>query len=92
MSVLAIDVSSERLSRIAQWLDACDVALRIAAPMVDALVRLSLAKAFFAPGMLPSNPFFEFDPAGWPTIILYQPLMMLTREGYREGGLSDSME
>ncbi len=70
MSVLAIDVSSERLSRITQWLDACGVVLRVAAPMVDLLVRLSLAKAFFAPGMLPSNPFFEFGPAGWPTIIV----------------------
>ncbi len=70
MSAPAIDVSSERLSRITQWLDACDVVLRVAAPMVDLLVRLSLAKAFFAPGMLPSNPFFEFGPAGWPTIIV----------------------
>ena len=70
MSAPAIDVSSERLSRITQWLDACGVVLRVAAPMVDLLVRLSLAKAFFAPGMLPSNPFFEFGPAGWPTIIV----------------------
>jgi NADH dehydrogenase FAD-containing subunit/uncharacterized membrane protein YphA (DoxX/SURF4 family) len=70
MSAPAIDVSSERLSRITQWLDACGVVLRVAAPMVDLLVRLSLAKAFFAPGMPPSNPFFEFGPAGWPTIIV----------------------
>src|ERR1700733_3318567 len=70
MSAPAIDVSSERLSRIAQWLDACGVVLRVAAPIVDLLVRLSLAKAFFAPGMLPSNPFFEFGPAEWPTIIV----------------------
>ena len=70
MSAPAIDVSSERLSRIAQWLDACGFVLRVAAPMVDLLVRLSLAKAFFAPGMLPSTPFFEFGPAGWPTIIV----------------------
>src|ERR1700677_2523911 len=70
MSAPAIDVSSERLSLITQWLDACGVVLRVAAPMVDLLVRLSLAKAFFAPGMLPSNPFFEFGPAGWPTIIV----------------------
>ena len=70
MSAPAIDVSSERLSRITQWLDACGVVLRVAAPMVDLLVRLSLAKAFFAPGMLPSNPLFEFGPAGWPTIIV----------------------
>ena len=70
MSAPAIDVISERLSRITQWLDACSVVLRVAAPTVDLLVRLSLAKAFFAPGMLPSNPFFEFGPAGWPTIIV----------------------
>ena len=70
MSAPAIDVSSERLSRLTQWLDACGVVLRVAAPMVDLLVRLSLAKAFFAPGMLPSNPFFEFGPTGWPTIIV----------------------
>ena len=70
MSAPSIDVSSERLSRITQSLDACGVVLRVAAPMVDLLVRISLAKAFFAPGMLPSNPFFEFGPAGWPTIIV----------------------
>jgi len=49
-------VSTERLSRITQWLDSCGVVLRVAAPVVDLPVRLSLAKAFFAPGMLPSNP------------------------------------
>ena len=59
MSGPAIDVSSERLSRITPWLDTCGVVLRVAAPMVVLLVRLSLAKAFFAPGMLPSNPFFR---------------------------------
>jgi hypothetical protein len=48
MRASAIDVSSERLSRITQWLDACGVVLRVAAPMVDLLVRLLLAKAFFA--------------------------------------------
>ena len=34
MSSPAIDVISERLSRITQWLDACGVVLRVAAPMV----------------------------------------------------------
>jgi NADH dehydrogenase/putative oxidoreductase len=40
-------------ARIAAILDACVTALSIAAPVVDLLVRLSLAKAFFDPGMLP---------------------------------------
>jgi hypothetical protein len=34
MSAPAIDVISERLSRITQWLDACGGVLRVAATMV----------------------------------------------------------
>jgi len=33
---------------------------RLAAPVIDLLVRISLAKAFFAPGMLPSTHLVEF--------------------------------
>jgi uncharacterized membrane protein YphA (DoxX/SURF4 family) len=36
--------------------------------LVDLLVRLSLAKAFFAPGMLPSSHLFV--QTGWPTIVV----------------------
>ena len=37
------------------------------APIVDLLVRLSLAKAFFAPGMLPGGDIGDFH-AIWPMI------------------------
>ena len=47
---------SDRLRvRLAAFLDISRTALRAAAPIVDLLVRLSLAKAFFAPGMLPGG-------------------------------------
>ena len=61
-------MSGERLDRITLWLDACGGILRIAAPLVDLLVRLKLAKTFFAPGMLLNNPFLAFGPTEWPTI------------------------
>lgn len=42
-------------ARLAAWLEISRTMLRLAAPAVDVLVRLSLAKAFFAPEMLPSG-------------------------------------
>ena len=58
----------ERRAQLAALLDASGTVLRLAAPLVDLLVRLSLAKAFFAPGMLPSSHLFA--QTGWPTIIV----------------------
>jgi NADH dehydrogenase FAD-containing subunit/uncharacterized membrane protein YphA (DoxX/SURF4 family) len=46
-------------ARLAAPLDIVRRGLRVAAPIVDLLVRLSLAKAFFDPGMLPHLPFLE---------------------------------
>jgi uncharacterized membrane protein YphA (DoxX/SURF4 family) len=57
----------ERRAQLAALLDASSTVLQLAAPLVDLLVRLSLAKAFFAPGMLPSSLFVQ---TGWPTIIV----------------------
>jgi uncharacterized membrane protein YphA (DoxX/SURF4 family) len=42
---------------------------RVAAPVVDLLLRLALAKAFFAPGMFPGIGAADF-PAAWPMIIV----------------------
>ena len=56
-------------ARLAPWLDISRTVLRLAAPAVDVLVRLSLAKAFFAPEMAPSGLVGDFRTA-WPTIIV----------------------
>ena len=57
---------SDRLRvRLAAFLDISRTALRAVAPIVDLLVRLSLAKAFFAPGMLPGGEIGDFH-AAWP--------------------------
>jgi uncharacterized membrane protein YphA (DoxX/SURF4 family) len=59
---------SDRLRvRLAAFLDISRAALRAMAPIVDLLVRLSLAKAFFAPGMLPGGDIGDFH-ATWPMI------------------------
>ena len=59
---------SDRLRvRLAAFLDISRTALRAVAPIVDLLVRLSLAKAFFAPGMLPGGDIGDFH-ATWPII------------------------
>ena len=59
---------SDRLRvRLAAFLDISRAALRAVAPIVDLLVRLSLAKAFFAPGMLPGGDIGDFH-ATWPII------------------------
>jgi len=42
-------------ARLAVLLDISRAVLRMAAPVVDLLVRLSLAKAFFAPGLPPGS-------------------------------------
>ena len=54
-------------ARLAALLDVSRAALAGggAAMSVDLLVRLSLAKAFFAPGMLPGGDIGEF-PTAWP--------------------------
>jgi hypothetical protein len=55
-------------TRLAAVLDISRTTLGVAAPAVDLLVRLSLAKAFFAPGMLPGSHAADFHTA-WPMII-----------------------
>jgi uncharacterized membrane protein YphA (DoxX/SURF4 family) len=60
----------ERLrTRLARVLDFTGAAGRAAAPVVDLLVRLALAKAFFAPGMFPGIGAADFSSA-WPMIIV----------------------
>ena len=52
---------------LATVLDIGRTAVRAVAPIVDLLVRLSLAKAFFAAGMLPGGDIGDFH-ATWPII------------------------
>jgi uncharacterized membrane protein YphA (DoxX/SURF4 family) len=60
----------ERLrTRLARVLDLSGAAGRAAAPVVDLLVRLALAKAFFALGMFPGIGAADF-PTAWPMIIV----------------------
>ena len=60
----------ERLrTQLASVLDLSGAAGRAAAPVVDLLVRLALAKAFFALGMFPGIGAADF-PAAWQTIIV----------------------
>jgi NADH dehydrogenase/putative oxidoreductase len=56
-------------TQLARVLDLSGAAGRAAAPVVDLLVRLALAKAFFALGMFPGISIADF-PAKWPTIIV----------------------
>ena len=55
-------------ARLAAMLDVNGAVLRVAAPVVDLLVRVSMAKAFFAPGMLPGTDIGDFRTA-WPMIL-----------------------
>ena len=55
-------------ARLTAWLDVGRAALRVAAPVVDLLIRLFLAKAFFMPGMFPGSSVADFRSA-WPIII-----------------------
>src|SRR6202047_5093894 len=64
VSSLNSHLRNERRAQLAALLDASGTVLRLAAPVVDLLVRLSLSKAFFAPGMLPSNHLVEFVQTG----------------------------
>jgi len=60
----------ERLrTRLARVLDFSGAARRAATPAVDLLVRLALAKAFFAPAMFPGIGAADFPPP-WPMIIV----------------------
>ena len=60
----------ERLrTLLAMVLDLSGAAGRAAAPVVDLLVRLALAKDFFAPGMFPGIGAADF-PTAWPMIIV----------------------
>jgi NADH dehydrogenase/putative oxidoreductase len=55
--------------RLATLLDAAAAARRLLAPPVDLLVRVSLAKAFLAPGMLAGSDLFAFGHAAWSTAL-----------------------
>jgi NADH dehydrogenase FAD-containing subunit len=59
---------SEARAQAAALLDVCRTGLRVAAPVVDLLVRLSLAKAFFDPGMLPNIPALDALRSAWAAI------------------------
>ncbi len=60
----------ERLrAQLATVLDLSGAAARAAAPVVDLLVRLALAKAFFAPAMFPGIGAADL-PTAWPMIIV----------------------
>ena len=56
-------------ARIVALLDVSATTLRVAAPVVDLLVRLSLAKTFFDPGMVPSSHVADLVRTGWPMVI-----------------------
>src|SRR5271155_1809545 len=56
-------------ARLGALLDISGTALRVAAAVVDLLVRLSLAKAFFEPGMLPGGQTADVLRTTWPAII-----------------------
>jgi NADH dehydrogenase/putative oxidoreductase len=66
-------------ARIAAVLDACKTALGIAAPLVDLLVRVSLAKAFFDPGMFPHIPVLDVLRSDWAAIAVQVsgPLLLI---------------
>ena len=67
---LTMFAQDERLRmQLARVLDLGGAALRAAAPVVDLLVRLALAKAFFAPAMFPAIGAGGF-PAAWLMIIV----------------------
>jgi putative oxidoreductase len=62
---LSTSAQNERLQRhLARVLDLSQGSLLAAFPIVDLLVRLALAKAFFAPGMLPG-----LGGTAWPMIM-----------------------
>jgi NADH dehydrogenase/putative oxidoreductase len=69
MNLTAFDEHERLRTRLATVLDLGRVPLRAAAPVVDLLVRLTLAKAFFAPGIFPGIGAADF-PTAWPMIIV----------------------
>ncbi len=69
-------------ARIAALLDACATALGVAAPVVDLLVRLSLAKAFFDPGMLPHIPALDALRSAWAAIAVQVSGPLLLGAGF----------
>src|SRR5499427_6926328 len=69
MNLTAFDEHERLRMRLARVLDLSGAAGRAAAPVVDLLVRLALAKAFFAPGMFPGIGAADFYTA-WPMIIV----------------------
>jgi NADH dehydrogenase/putative oxidoreductase len=69
MNLRASSQNEPLRTQLAVLLDLCRAPLRAAGPIVDLLVRLSLAKAFFAPGMFPGIDLADFH-AAWPMIIV----------------------
>jgi len=68
MTALLFDLSPRLRARLRMPLDIGAAVLRMAAGVVDLLVRLSLAKAFFEPGMLPGFTGVDIFRATWPVI------------------------
>jgi hypothetical protein len=64
MNLTAFEERERLRTRLATMLDLGRVPLRAAAPVVDLLVRLIPAKAFFAPGMFPGIGAADFPRAG----------------------------
>jgi NADH dehydrogenase/putative oxidoreductase len=56
----------------------CQAVMRVAAPVIDLVVRVSLAKAFFDPGMLPACPFLDVLRTAWAAIFVevFGPVLM----------------
>jgi NADH dehydrogenase/putative oxidoreductase len=69
-------------TRLAAILDACATVLGVAAPVVDVLVRLSLAKAFFDPGMLPHIPALDVLRSDWAAIAVQVSGPLLLTAGF----------
>src|SRR6202008_4943641 len=69
MSLTTLAQDERLRTLLARMLDLSGAAGRAAAPGVDLLVRLALAKAFFAPGMFPGIGSADF-PTAWPMIIV----------------------
>ncbi len=66
----------------ARILDGAASLLGVAAPVIDLLIRVSLARAFFAPGMLPGGDPSSVLAAAWPTLIAQVAGPMLLAVGF----------
>ena len=82
MTALLFDLSPRLRARLRMPLDIGAAVLRMAAGVVDLLVRLSLAKAFFEPGMLPGFTGVDIFRATWPVIIAQVAGPMLLGAGF----------